>query len=519
MVTLFWLVAGCAAPPAPPPTMEAQRALTRVSLDLRGRRPEPAELAVVAADPTAVERYTQLWLQGPALGERVRDLWSEVYLTRADGWPVDSSQYGRRSIADFEESVGEEDLRILEWVTAHDLPWTDVVTADWTVANETLTSVWPLEWVEGAPEEGAWARARYTDGRPAAGVLSTNSLWWRYGSANANANRHRANAVSRILLCDDYLARPIEFDRNVNLLDGAAVEDAVRNNPNCVTCHASLDPIASYLFGFWWYISFSPAEVSYYQPSRELMWQEYLGVPPAWYGVPGYGLQDLGQQIAGDPRFPNCATQQAFELLLRRDATYEDTEALAEHRDAFIAGGLTMRALLGSVVRDPAYLSPDTDEAGFVPRKMVTADLLAAQTTALTGFVWTDGYTDYMDSSFYGFHTLAGGADGDSVTATATDPNTTLVLVQQRLAEAAASHAVESGAAPVLAGLDLDTRPSEAELATLTQAVVSRAVPPTDTEVAELLELWDAAAAEGGAREAWATVLTVLLRDPDYLFY
>lgn len=519
MVTLLWLYAGCAAPPAPAPSMEAERALTRLSLDLRGRRPDPAELAVAAADPTALDRYTDLWLRGPELGGRVRDLWSEVYLTRSDLWPVSASQYSRRDVPDFEESVGEEDLRLLGWVAENDLPWTDIVTADWTVANDTLAEVWPLEWVEGEPAEGGWARARYTDGRPAAGVLSTNSLWWRYPSSNANANRHRANAVSRILLCDDYLARPIEFDRNVNLLDGEAVDDAVKNNPNCVTCHASLDPIASYLFGFWWYISFSPAEVSYYQPTRELLWQEYLGVPPAWYGTPGYGLQDLGHQIAGDPRFPNCATQQAFELLLRRDAAYEDTEALAEHRDAFIAGGLTMRALLGSVLRDPAYLAPDTDEAGFVPRKMVTPDLLASQTTALTGFTWSSGSVDYMDSSLFGFHTLAGGADGSTVTATATSPSTTIVLVQQRLAEAAASEAVETGTAPVLAGLDLDSRPSEADLAALTLRVLSRTVEPTDTEVAELIELWDAAAAEGGAREAWATVLTALMRDPDYLFY
>ena len=44
--------------------------------------------------------------------------------------------------------------------------------------------------------------------------------------------------------------RPIQFDLDVNLLDEAAVTDALRTNPACVNCHVSLDPIASYLFGF-----------------------------------------------------------------------------------------------------------------------------------------------------------------------------------------------------------------------------------------------------------------------------
>ena len=42
-----------------------------------------------------------------------------------------------------------------------------------------------------------WQVSRYTDGRPAAGVLSTNGLWWRYYSTVSNLNRSRAAAISR----------------------------------------------------------------------------------------------------------------------------------------------------------------------------------------------------------------------------------------------------------------------------------------------------------------------------------
>ena len=41
-----------------------------------------------------------------------------------------------------------------------------------------------------------------------------NAVWQRYPSMGGNANRHRANAVSKLLLCDDYLSRPIVLNRS-----------------------------------------------------------------------------------------------------------------------------------------------------------------------------------------------------------------------------------------------------------------------------------------------------------------
>ena len=89
-------------------------------------------------------------------------------------------------------------------------------------------------------EEGPLHRCR-----PAAGILSTNSMWWRYGSTASNANRGKVNAISKILLRNDYLSKTISFDRSVNLLDDDALNDALKTNPGCA-CHNSLDPLASF---------------------------------------------------------------------------------------------------------------------------------------------------------------------------------------------------------------------------------------------------------------------------------
>lgn len=522
MLTLLACATEPETEPAAPPQMDAASALTRISIDLRGVRPTTDEIAQVAVDPTALDSLTDSFLHDERFPGRVRDMWSEVYLTRTESYLIQASQYGLADQAGFQAAIGDEPLQILSYIADNDLPYTDLVTGDWTMANETLGAIWPLDYPEG---QTGWRQAHYTDGRPTAGVLATNSMWWRYTSTASNANRKRANAVSRILLCNDYLVRPIEFDRNVNLLDADAVADALKTNPACLYCHSSLDPLASYFFGFWWYDYTNPGEASSYFPEREPLYRDYTGVERAYYGEPGYSLADLGQQIAADNRFPMCAARQATELLLRRPLTVDDENRLVEHRDDFITGGLTVRALLKSVVQDPAYLSGSTDATGYVPKKMLTADLLASTVADLTGFTWTYGNYDMLRTDTNGFRTLAGGADGYNVTATARSPNATLVLVQERLAEAAAAYVVANEPTRLYT-VDFTETPETdreamvAQVQALHQRVLGHDVAADGDEVNAAIDLWSSVyAVEGTTRGAWAAVLTALMRDPDFLYY
>jgi hypothetical protein len=208
-----------------------------------------------------------------------------------------------------------------------------------------------------------------------------------------------------------------------------------------------------------------------------------------------------------------------------------DQETLTAHREAFLAGELTLRSLIRSVVNDPYYRAGDTDDEGAIPKKMVTPALLASQIEALTGYRMSIYGFDVMTTDTYGLRTLAGGADGFNVTKSATAPNTTLVLVQERLAEAAAWYAVTR---------DLEGAVGEGQLLTIDPAVT----PETDRaamvaqiqrlhrlifgtvidadgeEVTANLELWaDLYAVERDTEDAWAGLVAVLLRDPDLLFY
>lgn len=504
--------------------------LTRASLDLRGVRPTVAEIQAVEADPATLEASIDTFLADPRFGDRAADLFSEVYLTRTETYLVSFAAYDLDGFAfpDVLASVGDEPLKLLATVARDDLPITELVTADWTMANEILAAMWPVDYPAGGT---GWKQVRYTDGRPAAGVLSTNGLWWRYPSTDSNANRKRANQTSRILLCSDYLTRPIEFDRNVNLLDTEAVAEAVRTDPGCLSCHVSLDPLAAYFFGFWWYEP-SSAEAATYHPSRERNWEAYLGTPPAYYGEPGSDLGDLGWQIAGDNRLAECMVEHVTELLLRRDVGLLDVDRLTEHREVLLQGGLTLKPLFRSVLASPEYRA--ATDAGLpgtqVPLKLVTPGLLGSQVEDLTGFDWRslEG-ADLLLTESAGFLTLAGGADGVFATENSTTPNATLLLVQERLAEAAADHVVKSDLAlpaaerRLFGEVDFGETAGEglvAQIQALHLRLFARRVAPDGPEVEANLELWsELHAITNDPASAWSGLLSALLRDPDFLLY
>jgi hypothetical protein len=515
------------------PTMTESALLTRMSLDLRGIRPSAEELDAIEADPELLESQLDAYLSDPRFGARIMQMYAEITLTQVDSLALASLLPDLESEELFVATVGEEPLRILERIANEDLPYTEVVTGDWTMTHPLLADLWPVDTV---PEDG-WELAHYTDGRPAAGMLATNAFWWRYTSTDSNANRGRANQISRIFLCNDYLTRPIHFDRDLDLLDEDAVQDAIANNPACVNCHDSLDPLAASLFGFWTYGDQSWFDATIYHPDREWLWESYLSSGPSYYGTELSTVEELGQKIAADPRFPSCAVEQAFELMLRREPTLGDSDALTDHREIFIGSGMSLRSLFRSVAMDPRYQAADSaHEAielfGGVPSKLVTIQLLGSQVEELTGFDWTYLDLDMLNNDVVGLRTLGGGTDGTSGSQSARLPNATMLLVQERLAEAAAGHVVDSDQElsaearrlfteiDFTETIDSDSDAIVRQIQVLQRAVLGRSVEAEGAEVEANLQLWsDLHAVSEDTSEAWAGLLLALLRDPDFLIY
>ena len=510
-----------------PLEFDAVKALSRASLDLRGIRPSLEELDQVREDPDAYDEIVEGYLYGEHFGDRVRELWSEIYLTRQDYYYVYAYEYGLDDEVAFAASVGEEPLRLLSYIAENDLPYTEIVTAEYTMANELLGEAFPID---RDPDAVGWVPAEYTDGRPQAGVLTMNGMWWRYMTTVSNANRGRANAISRMLLCNDYLSKPIEFDRNVNLLDEAALDDALKNNEGCTSCHSTLEPLASHFWGFYQYLYYSKLELTYYHADREHMWSEVTGIAPSYYGEPTYGLRDLGQKIAGDSRLVECITEQTFEVMMQRDAGIEDMDTLTEFRENFLDQGLVLRSLFHDVLTSDAYKSR-ADAEGELNPKMLTPSQLGTSLEDLTGFRFEYYGHDLLGSDSYGVRTLAGGVDGVYALKPAREPTATIALVHERVTQSAAQYAVEHDAnnrdAPLLfTEVEFTETPSSdreamvAQVQALHLRLFGNEIDADGQEVEANLALWqDLYLVEGSKQRAWAGVLSVLLRDPEFLFY
>lgn len=501
------LLGGCASERAPLPDAAL---LTRLSIDLRGVRPTVAELDALD-DPGALDAMVDAFLLDPRFETRVRDLFAPIWGTRIDSYPLSAEELGLDDDVAFQRSVGEAPLRLLGRVAATDRPWTDIVTADWTMVDGALAAAWP---VAPAPPSG-WAEARWTDGRPAVGVLASNTVWWRWPSNGDNHHRGRANQITRALVCQDLLERDVSFPPDLDLTDPATVADALRENEACASCHVTLDPIASALFGFS-HARPEPSELLTYHPEREHGWAAATGVAPAWYGTPVPSLAALGREIAADPRFVTCAVEQVWTGLLGRAPTEADRDALTAHREDFLDGGLALRALVRSVVASPRYRSA---EDGAAPRHLMTPTLLASVVEDLTGFRWTIGGVDLLETDRIGLRSLAGGPDGRGGGGQADAPTPTSVLVQRRLAELAAAYAVErdDGALFPAGFVAPDGAAATEQVRQLHARVLGARPEADDVRVAASLAL--VAEVDGGGPDGWGALLTALLSDPEQVLY
>lgn len=555
---MWLLLAACSGPEAVGPAdtqdpsvalpeLPADALLTRASIDLRGVRPTLAEYAALAsaADANvALSEVVAQWLVDPRFGDQVGALYADTLLTRQDGFLTTAAAYDLEPPdpafdpeGALAQAVGDVPIRMVARIAAEDLSWTEAVTGDWTYADETLAAIWPVDYPADAT---GWQLVHWTDGRPPVGLLATNSMWWRYTTTESNASRGRANALSRIFLCNDYLSHPIPFDIELSLIDEDAVRAAITTEPGCVSCHVSLDPLAGYFFGFYYRFDENPYERAVYHPERAARAEEDLGVAPGYFGVPGGTLYDLGQHVAADDRFVTCAVRTVYGGLLQRALGTADDDAVVLHREAFLAGGLTLRALYASILADPVWRAAppigDTTPGGRL--KLVSPEQLGSIVEDLTGYRMRQAGWDLLRTDLYGVRLLAGGIDGVNATAALDIPTPTLLLVQQRLAEAAAITVttsdfllpqakrrlytrVELTDAPEAARSDFTT-----QIQDLALRVIGERWPEDGADVAGLIEVWTVVAEESGgvvdgvdAQAAWAAVLTALMRDPAFGVY
>ncbi len=510
--------------------------LIRLSVDLRGVHPTEAELLAIEESPRLYAWYLDAWLDDPRFVDRVLEIWNGRFLTlngstfdlEFEGQNADGSAVSDLQLA---ASLGGEPLALLRSILEQGQPYSQIVLADHTMADPLLADVYALDRDDG----DGWTPARYTDDRPHAGVLTMNGTWLRYPSMGGNANRHRANAISKLLMCDDYLTRPIVLNRSA--VDELTIdpETAISTNEACQSCHSTLDPLAAHLFGFFEAEDEQLGLV--YRPENEQGWREHSGKSPAFYGVPTANIREMAEAMADDGRFLDCAVRTAWEGLMQREVVDADWSSLQQHRQAFTDHDQSIRELVRSIALSREYLAAGTsdplDGERVVGVRTASPAQLAGIIEGITGYRWSFDGADGLTTSVVGLPVLLGGIDAMDVYDRAYEPGVGAVLALERLAWSAAwdvaSHDLDvdrQGDARMLQFVTVADTPEsapdafDAQIRSLYLAATGLPLADDATEPAELAVLWkQVLSVEADPVKAWAAVLSAILRDPRVLTY
>lgn len=544
--------------------------LMRVAVALRGARPSAAELAAVRADPNAIAAIVDGYLATPEFGAMVRDVWNEALLLRVDinrfVLPAVGPLADRGSEAEYLRDVSEEPLRLIEYVALNDRPFSEIVTADYAIASELGIAVWgatPLAADPGAWLPTGWKKVAWDSGQPMAGILSSGALWFRHPSNGTNNHRGQAELVSESLLCSGFLARDVPLFNNIDLSDEEVVKTALTTDPGCVSCHQTLDPIASHFFGFP-KIGANNVRKAYergggecndergfcyplgeYREKQALQWRKKTGRAPNFFGLPSSDLRTLASQIAEDPRFSMCAARRFYGYLMQVDPDDLPDASAAALQQVFLESGLQVKPLIKAIVLSDDFRAvgarAGSAAAGLVGRKTTRPEQLARLITDLTGFEWVAtpgaggkgkgkggkqgpdfGEVALLGSDRFGYRAMAGGVEGFQVTEPSFAYNPTRMLVLQTLAAEAAAHVVAQDFALARPQRRLLQQIDEAEtaapavraqIAGLYARVLGEAVSADSAEVDAAHALFTRGLKDS-PRRAWTLVIAALLQDP-----
>jgi hypothetical protein len=548
--------------------------LVRASMVVRGTRPTVAELEAVERDPAALRGLVRAWMESEPFRATIRDMWAEILLIRNDTFlqlPALGLMEGY-DLGDIYLGTVEEPLKLVEHVVSHDLPLTELVTAQYMLTDEVTATIY------GVPydfQAGGWQLSEWPDERPRAGLLSSAQLWRRWESNGSNFHRGRANMIAGRFLCEDFESRDIVVDGGIDIADEEEVARAVLENPGCISCHQAMDPLAGFLWGYKRQIhrnyvaesilggceydwseqdpmhgpSYLPEDHCYplrqYVTADEDDWLEWGLREPGYYGAPARDLADVGQQIATDPRFSECMARQFQGWITQTDAKavpFEQASAMQQvlEQSSFSAKALVEAIVLSEpfargtqggllAVRPEQYARAIEDLTGFrwwsAPDALDCDDPTRSEVRRYGTQCWGD--VDLSDSDVFGFRAMSGGVDGKVVLRPTRTVTPTKTLVMAQLAANAAGAVVDSDLSRpalerrLLSLVEPDTTDEaavRAQIAWLHARVLGQRDAVDSAEVDNSYALFVLGAGQGPAA-GWKVLLTAMFQDPQLMFY
>lgn len=474
----------CPTPPAPAitgvSTLGPAATLRKASIQLVGQLPKPADVqSVVDGGESALPGAIDDLLATPEFISRVKEIWNDVLLTDralsyngralnaldSKDFPVASSYYATATDAvkaKINLAVGREPLDLIGYIVANNRPFTEVLTANYTVLSDASAAVYNAG--TPAPDYGPPV---LREGKiitlhtgaplewPHAGVLTSPMFLDRFPTTPTNRNRHRARKIYEIFLATNILKIA---ERPINPQESAKYINPTRDDPTCNQCHRQIDPVAGAFLHFGDYSQAS------YQPEHQ--WHPEMFAPgfgaltmevsefdhaPAW----------LAEHLVADPRFARSVVYTMYRALVGHDpldypedpgapgyaaalsAWQVEDATLDAMSESFAKNGFDLKSLVRELVLSPYFRATgiadgaSPEEAAALSEigtaRLSTPEVLSRKILATTGIPWSREW-DLSPWLLTDYEILYGGIDSDIVVDRLKTPNGVMAAVQQRMA-------------------------------------------------------------------------------------
>ncbi len=479
--------------------LDERATLRKATLALAGRLPTIEEDAAVQEGSwDAVDAILDQVMTDPVFYDRLREIYNDKFLTDRyyggtqaldlldyeeddDGNPGGDfpDTYWYESLPEGDErdraaeysnnGVARQPLELLVHIVKNDLPYTELLTADYTMVNPFSARSLGVDASFSNPDDyNEYVPARIP-GLPHAGALTSVVYLNRFPTTDTNRNRHRSRMLYEFFLATDVQAlgnRPV---------DATAItgHNATMNNPECTICHEVIDPVAG-AFKNW-------DDMGRYRPPEQGWFPDML--------PPGFGeiqmpfendqaaLQWGVREVVQDPRFALSAVYIMFEGLSgQKPLTEPDNpddlnylggiEAAKTQRavfndiaQLFTDSNYNLKTVIKEIIKSPYYraynyeaigLDDDAAQARLYELenvgmgRLLPPEQLNRKIKAVTGVPWQtggDNPTEYLLSEDQ-YMTLYGGINSDDIVSRVTEPSGIMANVAKRMGNQMACRAV-----------------------------------------------------------------------------
>ncbi len=366
--------------------------------------------------------------------------------------------------------IAREPLELIKWVAKNNLPFTEIVTADYMMFTPLSARSYGAEMLEdfdNPTDPMEFKPGRLPDftgeGNPAyvnfphSGLLTSPMFLNRWPTTPTNRNRARSRVVMLFFLGTNIL---LSAEQPVDQTQVSAINPQ-RDDPACSVCHTIVDPIAGAFQAFGEQGEWLPEPVWFSE-----MWPAGYGEQKLPLEQASRGLQWLGQKVADDERFSLGAVLNIYEGLtgrepLRAPDDYEDalynelfdgyllqSNTFAKIAKVFTASDFNVKTIVKELVLSPyfrAINSVPLSEKQLVSfgdvgsAHLLTPEQLHYKVLAVFGIPWgSAGDPNLMfqprDPADAGRYQLYyGGVDHDEVTKRIKDPNGLMAAVAERM--------------------------------------------------------------------------------------